>query len=142
MEAKNKDLCQQKLGADAPYGRRPVSLLKTWIRRSGSLGTLWALPAMIASETPEVSAGELRPVGSPPATALNSKRTGVFSGPLSRPNFLRPQNNYRLSHQRSRLDIVAAFTGGRDDCPGKAIPAGRYSAAAPFTDTGDTTGAN
>jgi hypothetical protein len=31
---------------------------------------------------------------------------------------------------------------GGDNCPGKAIPGGKYTALAPYTDTGDTTGAN
>ncbi len=32
--------------------------------------------------------------------------------------------------------------GGNDDCPGRAIPGGTYTAAAPYSDSGDTTGAN
>jgi hypothetical protein len=37
------------------------------------------------------------------------------------------------------VDVLA---GGGDDCPGVAIPAGTYTTASPFTDTGDTTSAN
>src|SRR5262245_36448684 len=37
---------------------------------------------------------------------------------------------------------LPAASGGNDDCPAKPIPAGTYTAAAPFTESGDTTGAN
>src|SRR5947208_55152 len=36
-----------------------------------------------------------------------------------------------------RLDIL-----GNDDCPGRPIPGGIYTAAAPYIESGDTTGAN
>ena len=37
---------------------------------------------------------------------------------------------------------MAAALGGADDCPGRPVPGGQYTAAAPYTDSGDTTGAN
>jgi len=37
--------------------------------------------------------------------------------------------------------MLTAF-GGNDDCLGRIIPAGTYTAAAPYTESGDTTGAN
>jgi hypothetical protein len=33
-------------------------------------------------------------------------------------------------------------TGGDDNCPGRPVPLGVYTAASPYTDTGDTTGGN
>jgi len=44
--------------------------------------------------------------------------------------------------QAEGLDLVSAFTGGGDECPGTPITAGTYTAAAPFTDSGDTSGAD
>jgi len=57
------------------------------------------------------------------------------------PTFLRRQTAYRLPHQRGKLDIVSVLAGN-DDCPGRAIPGGHYTAAAPYIDSGNTTGAN
>ena len=37
---------------------------------------------------------------------------------------------------------MLATLAGNDDCPGRIIPAGNYTAAAPYIDSGDTTGAN
>jgi len=37
---------------------------------------------------------------------------------------------------------VDAKAGGYDDCTGRRVPVGTYTAAAPFMDSGDTTGAN
>lgn len=37
---------------------------------------------------------------------------------------------------------LLAIVAGNDNCPGLRIPGGTYTAAAPYTDSGDTTGAN
>ena len=37
---------------------------------------------------------------------------------------------------------MLASLAGNDDCPGRSIPGGSYTASAPFIDSGDTTGAN
>ena len=37
---------------------------------------------------------------------------------------------------------MLAAVAGLDDCPGRAIPGGNYTAATPYVDSGDTTGAN
>src|SRR6185503_1410806 len=52
---------------------------------------------------------------------------------------LKRQSEFRLPHQNG--NFMPAFAGN-DDCPGKSIPAGSYTAAAPYTDSGDTTGAS
>ncbi|MGI8409791.1 MAG: FG-GAP repeat domain-containing protein, partial [Pyrinomonadaceae bacterium] len=43
--------------------------------------------------------------------------------------------------QKSTFDMVV-MRAGNNNCPGRATPAGTYTAAAPHTDSGDTTGAN
>lgn len=65
--------------------------------------------------------------------ALPSRRSKKFFG---------RRDSHLLPHQAGQPDLVSALTGGADNCPGAAVPAGRYTAAAPFTDSGDTTGAN
>jgi len=39
-------------------------------------------------------------------------------------------------------NIASLLAGGGDNCPGAAVPPGPYSVAAPFNDSGNTTGAN
>jgi (2Fe-2S) ferredoxin len=52
------------------------------------------------------------------------------------------RSNFLLPHQKSKYsDIISEMVSG-DNCPGNTIPGGTYTAAAPFTDSGDTTGAN
>jgi hypothetical protein len=58
-----------------------------------------------------------------------------------KPVSLKRQSLFRLPHQKGGFDITSVLAGG-DDCPGTAIPGGNYTAAAPFIDSGDTTGAN
>jgi (2Fe-2S) ferredoxin len=80
---------------------------------------------------PEVSvAGE---TAKPLVGLNNSRRT---------PEFLQRQSNFVLPHQTGKYNNIISALAGGDDCPGNAIPAGTYTAAAPFTDSGDTTGAN
>ena len=55
--------------------------------------------------------------------------------------FLGRLSEYPLPHQRGTVDTVSLLSGN-DNCPGTAIPGGNYTAAAPYTDTGNTTGAN
>jgi len=52
---------------------------------------------------------------------------------------LKQQTKFQPAHKRPSLLAVFA---GNDDCPGKPIPEGNYTAAAPYSDSGDTTGAN
>ena len=59
----------------------------------------------------------------------------------SSPALLKRQSEFRLPHQKGSFEIVATLAG-IDDCPGRIIPGGNYTASAPYTDSGDTTGAN
>jgi hypothetical protein len=51
-------------------------------------------------------------------------------------------SKYLLPHQKRKYSDIISEMGGGDNCPGNAISGGTYTAAAPFTDSGNTTGAN
>ena len=59
----------------------------------------------------------------------------------SNPTLLKRQSKFLLPHQEGNFDVLAPL-GGNDDCPGRPIPGGTYTAAAPYIESGDTTGAN
>jgi hypothetical protein len=54
---------------------------------------------------------------------------------------LKRQSQFRLPHQKSSFALLTSLAGN-DDCPGRSIPGGTYTVAAPYIDSGDTTGAN
>jgi len=54
---------------------------------------------------------------------------------------LKRQSEFLLPHQKGNFSLLATVAGN-DDCPGRNIPGGNYTAAAPYVDSGDTTGAN
>ena len=60
---------------------------------------------------------------------------------LSSRSLLKRLSEFQLPHQNAN-DTTLAALGGLDDCPGRAIPPGSYTAAAPFVDSGNTTDAN
>ena len=115
-------------------------LLKQWRQRLGSFSVLAACPAFLAANIHGTIADEVKKPDMSVSEHL-PKRLVSPSKNCSKPEFLRRQSNNLLPHQRNNLDVVSAFTGG-DNCPGAPIPRGTYTAAAPFSDTGDTTGAN
>ncbi|MCA1603477.1 MAG: DUF4214 domain-containing protein, partial [Acidobacteria bacterium] len=59
----------------------------------------------------------------------------------SNPELLKRQSEFLLPHQKGSFDLLTTL-GGNDDCPGRIIPGGNYTAAAPYINSGDTTGAN
>jgi hypothetical protein len=59
----------------------------------------------------------------------------------SNPALLKRLSQFRLPHQKGGFNLLTTLAG-TDNCPGLAIPGGSYTAAAPYTDSGDTTGAN
>jgi hypothetical protein len=60
---------------------------------------------------------------------------------VSNRQLLRRQSGFLLPHQKSNLALLAAVAGN-DNCPGLQVPGGTYTVAAPFVNSGDTTGAN
>ncbi|MEP6818731.1 MAG: hypothetical protein ABJA18_04300 [bacterium] len=59
----------------------------------------------------------------------------------SNPALLKRQSAYRLPHQKGNFDLLSTLAG-TDDCPGAPIPGGNFTAATPYTVSGNTTGAN
>ncbi|HTH36357.1 MAG TPA: VCBS repeat-containing protein [Pyrinomonadaceae bacterium] len=65
------------------------------------------------------------------------KRVKAFSTS----DLLTRQSDYRLPGQKRTVGPLSLLAGS-DNCPGTPIPPGTYTAAAPYTNSGDTTGAN
>jgi hypothetical protein len=111
-----------------------------WARKAATLSALCSLPAALGQSADarieESTAAAINPASEQELVARKSARR------LRKADLLNQQLDYRLPHQRGTPDIVSALAGGADNCPGAPIPAGQYTAAAPFTDSGDTTGAN
>ncbi|MGB7068628.1 MAG: VCBS repeat-containing protein [Pyrinomonadaceae bacterium] len=119
-----------------------TAALKHWRQKMGYFSMLTALPAISAAHAQEVRAEETQAPAIPiSVSGQPAKRVTGLNLSFSKPEFPRRQNNYLLPHQKNSSNIVSAMTGG-DNCPGVAIPNGTYTAAAPFTDIGDTTGGN
>lgn len=117
------------------------AILKQWRHKLGYCSIFAAVPAILASHITEARSDEAK---KPEASVAErtAKRLRALKMSLSNPALLKRQSAFRLPHQQGNFDTVLAVAGGSDDCPGRAIPSGTYTAAAPFTDAGDTTGAN
>jgi hypothetical protein len=119
-----------------------ATLLRHCRQKLGLCSMLAAVPAVLVSHVSEAPSEKTKkPEGSvaeQTARRLQRLRTGLVINPA----LLKRQSAFLLPHQASNSDLVTAAAGGSDDCPGRPIPAGAYTAATPFTDAGDTTGAN
>jgi len=112
---------------------------KSW-HRFGYYSMFAAVPAVVVSQTTKALPDSQ--IKTEPSVGEHDRRLprkAIPSG--SPPALLKRQSAFRLPHQRGSFSMLAAFSG-HDDCPGRAIPGGTYTAAAPYTDAGDTTGAN
>ena len=117
------------------------AMLRRWGQGLGYFSMFAALPAFLASDAREARAEVKVPSQPETAAGQRAKGPGGINRRLRQPDFLARQSNYLLPHQKGNPNIANAFTGG-DNCPGIEIPNGAYTAAAPFIDNGDTTGAN
>jgi hypothetical protein len=114
--------------------------LKQWRRRLGYCSIFAAVPAMLVSQVPRARADEAKkPEGSVAGRGARLVERLNMSG--SNPALLRRQSKFLLPHQKGSLGMLSTLAGN-DDCPGGAIPGGNYTAAAPYIESGDTTGAN
>jgi hypothetical protein len=118
-----------------------TAVLKRWRQKLGYCSVLAAVPAVLVSQVSEARSETIKKpaasVAERTARRLERLRTGLIN-----PALLKRQSAFLLPHQQRNSDLVPAVAGGSDDCPGRPIPSGTYTAAAPFTDAGDTTGAN
>jgi hypothetical protein len=117
-----------------------TAVLKRWRRRLGYCSIFAAVPAILASHISEARSDEAKK----PETSVAGRRERFLERlnlSSSNPALLKRQSKFLLPHQRGNFAMLAAV-GGFDDCPGRPIPGGNYTVAAPYIDTGDTTGAN
>ena len=119
----------------SPAGREGLTeLLSEWRKRIGYYSIFAAVGTVIAGSPSNLEAQAAAANVAPQESGAPARRRATRS------EFFR-------SGDRSR-----PFTGdavlpspnltGSDDCPGTPIPPGAYTAASPYVDTGDTTGAN
>lgn len=113
---------------------------RLWRKRVGYYSTFVALPA-IASYQAQASLVDRAVSPEAPRSRPTEMLRGRLLTSCAKPAFLKRQSEYRLPHQRGRFDIVQTLAGN-DNCPGTQIAPGTYTAAAPYIDTGDTSGAN
>jgi hypothetical protein len=117
-----------------------TATLTDWRQKLACCSIFAAFPAMLISHTPEAKASDAKETKS----SVPGKSPRVLqwlSKSCSKPPLPKAQTEYRLPHQRGDFDWLAPLAGN-DDCPGRIIPEGNYTAAAPFIDSGDTTDAN
>ncbi len=110
----------------------------SWLSRLGYFSLFAGAASLFAANPHEVWARYAAAV--PPRITKKAKIVAEMNA-CSKPELLRRQSEYRLPHQKNSFDMMAVLAGS-DNCPGLPIPAGTYTAAAPYTDTGNTTGAN
>ena len=117
-----------------------TAVLKRWRQKLGYFSIFAAVPAMVISQVQAARTVE--------AKQTESSVAGQGTRLLKRLNknyrnraLLKRQSQFVLSHQKGNSDLLAPLAGN-DDCPGQAIPGGNYTAAAPYIDSSDTTGAN
>jgi hypothetical protein len=117
-----------------------AAAVKQWRQRLGYCSIFAAIPAILATHVTEARSDEVkRTEAVVPGRGL--RLLDRLSVNRSNPALLKRQSEFRLPHQKGNFAMVTTFAGV-DDCPGRAIPGGNYTAAAPYTDSGDTTGAN
>ena len=117
-----------------------TAVLKQCRQKLAYCSMLAAFPALMVS------------LGSEARVEEAEKQETIFAGQSTRlsetlnmscgnPTLLKRQSEYLLPHQNDSFNLLAPLAGN-DDCPGFTIPGGSYTAAAPYIDSGDTTGAN
>lgn len=118
-----------------------TAILRQCRQKLGYCSILAAVPAMLTSHISEARSDNAK---TPAASVAErtARRLNRLKTSLSNPALLKRQSAFLLPHQQGNSDMVIAVAGGADDCPGRPISGGTYTAAAPFTDAGDTTGAN
>ena len=117
-----------------------AAVLKRWRQKLGYFSIFAAVPAMVISQ---VQAARTEEAKQPEASVAGrgARLPEKLTTSCSKPALLKRQSKFLLPHQKGNSDILAPL-GGNDDCPGRPIPGGNYTAAVPYIDSGNTTGAN
>ena len=115
------------------------SVLKQWRQRLGYCSIVAAVPAVLAANLPvshsaESKKPQARVIG---RGARNLAKLNLDGGTRA---LLKRQSEFRLPHQSEEVGLTPL--AGVDDCPGREIAGGTYTASAPYLESGDTTGAN
>src|SRR5436190_3293261 len=118
-------------------------VLTTILRQSrqtlGYCSIFAAIPAIFATHVSEARSGGAKRTEAIVAGRVD--RPERLNTSYSNPALLKRQSKFLLPHQQGSTDVLVTL-GGNDDCPGRSIPGGTYTAAAPYTDSGSTRGAN
>ena len=117
-----------------------TATLKKWRQRFGYFSIFAAIPVVLSSNLP-VAMSDDGKTPEPPIIGKGTKVRESLNGKCSNPALLKRQSEFLLPHQKGNFAMLTAVAG-TDDCPGRGIPGGNYTVAAPYTDSGDTTGAN
>jgi Domain of unknown function (DUF4214) len=117
------------------------TLLKKWRRKLGYCSIFVAVPAVLTSHISEARSDEAKKPD-PSVAGQRARRPEKLNMSCSSPALLKLQSEFVLPHQKGSFAMLTATLAGNDDCPGRIIPGGNYTAAAPYIDSGDTTGAN
>src|SRR5260370_10081857 len=103
--------------------------LKQWWQKLGYYSILAAVPAMLVSQVQ----GAGTDGGKRPEVSVAGRTTRLLerlNKNRSNPALLKRQSEFLLPHQKGSFDMTTL--GGNDDCPGRAIPGGTYTAVAPY----------
>ena len=114
-----------------------TAAVKQWRRKLGYCSIFATFPAMLVSPVQGARADEAKQ----PEVSVAGRTTRLLerlNKNRSNPALLKRQSEFLLPHQKGSFDMLAALAGD-DDCPGRAIPGGTYTAAAPYIESGDTT---
>src|SRR6266480_336685 len=107
-----------------------TATLKRWRQKLGYCSIFAAIPAILATHVSEARSDEVKRTE---ASALGYRGRGArlerLNMSCSNPALLKRQSEYRLPHQKGSFEIVATLAG-IDDCPGRIIPGGNYTASA------------
>ena len=142
MEAKTINSKQLDVLGNRYRSDREVfsSVLKHWGKRLGYCSVFAAMPAVMATQLADASS-EATSKFDPTVVKERERIAKRLNLRRSSPALLRRLSKFLLPHQSGNLNLLAAVAGN-DNCPGRAIPGGSYTVAAPYTDSGDTTSAN
>jgi hypothetical protein len=125
------------LGSGRKSDQEIFSSVLKWRRKLGYYSIAAVVPALLASNLPASRSVEAK---KPQARVIGQGTRNLANLNLSFSNraLLKQQSEFRLPHQKDSVVPLA----GNDDCPGRAIPGGTYTAATPYLDSGNTIGAN
>ena len=116
------------------------SVLKHWRKRIGYCSIVAAVPALLASHLPAArseGADKPKPIVPRPAPRILDQ----LNITANKRALLKRQSSFRLPHQKGAADTSSPVASA-DQCPGRVIPGGAYTASAPFVTSGDTTDAD